>query len=309
MMAISEVKLWSERICQKLTDNLSLTLSSGERESIFNAVEAADQTRYRLTQKYINFVTESSRGTDLIRLPDYQIWQELIQSREELMGAAKISLDSLARLNGSSLSLLNSLSMVWAMYSEPYFRNLKKSGYISGKTFLLAESASHGIPASATESEFINRVYREIGVYFDRDGINPNTGYAAFIGCIDSNGKNARRTLELGNIPNLANWQQWLENGRLAPNNNLNLNLKENQLLLWGLNLMPFDSGVQQAILKLSDIKAQFNQVKMELSRRFSGRDAQAPIEELRKTFTPQIYDQNQALAGRLGVFFKYLTT
>ena len=309
MMAISEVKLWSERISDKVGGVLRKPLSSGEKERIFNAVESADQTRFQLTKRYLNFATQSDRGDALIRLPDYQIWQELLAARDELLAKAEVSLEALARQNGNSRPFLNSLSMVWAMYSEPYFRNLKQSGYISEKTYLLAEPATHAISASPTEADFIYQVYRRLGIYFDRQGLNPNTGYAAFIGCVDSSGKNARPNLELGSIPNLSSWQQWLSEGRLAPINNLTVNLKDNQLLLWGLNLMPFDSGVQQAILNLNNIRVEFSQSKKEISSRFPGKSAQQPIEQLKREFEPQIFSQNQVLADRLNSFFQYLTT
>ncbi len=308
IMAISEVKLWSNRICQKLSYILGQPLSSAEKERVFNAVETADQTRYKLTQRYLSYVTDSRRGQELIRLPDYQIWKELTSARDELLQSGNLSLSQLAKIHDSSPAWLESLSLVWAMYSQPYFRNLRQSGFISGTNYLVTEPAEHAIAASATEAYFVNKIYQNLGVYFDPSGINANTGYAAFIGCIDSRGQNARRSLTLGSIPNLANWEKLLSIGTLAPENNLSLNLKENQLLLWGLNLMPFDAIVQQAIIGLTNIRSEFVDSKKEINGNNGNSQAQSMVNELRLRLEPEIFAVNKLIASQLNSFFKFLT-
>lgn len=309
MMAISEVKLWSQRICQKLNNILGQSLSSGEKERIFDAVETADQTRFKLTQRYITYVTNSPRGQSLKRLPDYQIWRELTTARDELLLLGELSLNKLARMYNASPALLEPLSLVWAMYSEPYFRNLRQSGLINGHVYLIAEPAEHAQATSATEAYFINKIYQDLGVYFERYGINHKTGYAAFIGCLDSRGQNARRSLNLGSIPNLANWQQLLSQGTLTAENNLTLNLRENQLLLWGLNLMPFDEAVQQAIISLANLRAQFVAAKKQINSNSSQNNgiAKTKVDQLRYRLEPEIFIANQLIAKQLYNFFNYL--
>ena len=310
MMAISEVKLWSDRICQKLNNILGQSLSPGEKEQIFDAVETADQTRFKLSQRYIDYVTNSSRGQSLKRLPDYQIFKELTAARDELLQSGNLSLNKLSKMYDTSPAWLGSLSLVWAMYSQPYFRNLRQSGFIKGNTYLVAEPAEHAQAASATEAYFINKIYQNLGIYFDRQGINSNTGYAAFIGCLDERGQNARRSLNLSSIPNLANWQQLLSQGTLAPENNLTLNLRENKLLLWSLNLMPFDEIIQQAIISLANIRAQFVAGKKQINGNSSQNNgiAKTKVDQLRYRLEPEIFIANQLIAKQLYNFFNYLT-
>jgi len=312
LMAISEVRLWSERICQKLSWVLPDPLTSTDKDQIFKAVEEADKKRYQLTQRYISYVTDNpQREADLKRILDYQIWPELTTARDELIQAAGLSLEQLAAMYQTNVTWIDSMSLVWTMYSQPYFQVLKQGGYIQGEQFLIAEPAEHAQPASAVEAYFTNRIYQKfnrLGVYFYPEGINANTGYVAFIGCIDSRGQNARKNLSLGEIPNLSNWEKMLTGGQLSPENNLSINIQENKLLLWALNLMPFESEVQESIIALTKIRQEFNETKKKTNGEIKGKEAQAFVSGLKQKLEPEIFAVNQKLASSLFLFFQYLT-
>jgi hypothetical protein len=271
IFAISEARLWSTRICDKLAQIFQQPLTSSETTVITQAIEDAEQTRFKLTDRYLQFVT-NNQSPPLFRLVDRDVWQELGEARDELLKTAGVSLEDLSLRLSQPVNYLKDRGRIWAMYSQPYFNALRNKGIITSPQVLISEPVLHSFGTSEADRFIVNQIYHDKGIYFNPSGINPDTGFVVFIECLTSKGKSVRRELPVGTTPNISNWEQLFDRrsfekptsplqGLLAAENNLILNPAENNLFIWGINFLPFGETLT-ALSRLVDVKAQFNQDK-----------------------------------------------
>lgn len=297
--AISEGRLWAERAITKLATILRRNLSPEERSAIESAIYDAENTREELTRRYLSALLQNDNLT-FRRVNDYDIWDELKKARDKLLQTAGISLEHLSAQDPTAPNA----SIVWGMYSEPYFDVLRGSGIITSSKVLIVEPAFHAYPETRAHRQVADRIYPGNNRYFSRRGLNANTGFVAFIECLDEKGFNVRRTKPAGLVPNIANWESLFEKGNQfdpGSDSNLAINPALNALFQWGLNLYPTDD-VLSALFRLSDIQRDYKKAKLN----YSG-DQQAII-DLKKAAMETIYSQNTIIAAKLQGLFRYMT-
>lgn len=270
-VAISETRLWSTRVCDKLSQIFRKPLEPQEKEQIEQAVEDAELTRFKLTQRYLQLVT-NNQSPSLTRVTDRSIWQELAEARDELLSAANISIEDLSRKFAQSTDYIKNRGRIWAMYSQPYFSKLRNLSFINSPQVLISEPSLHTFATSESGRFIVDNIYHRQGIYFDPQGINPDTGFIVFIEALTSRGKSVRRELPVGACPNISNWEQLFDRrsfsqsdsplrGILAAENNLSLNPATNNLFIWGLNFLPFGETLE-TLEKLILLKKTFDDDK-----------------------------------------------
>lgn len=315
---ISERRLWSERIALKLSRVLERTLTPADKNKIERAIDQADIARAIMTEKYLKFLLGDKDGIVFRRVVDDDIWQDLKQARNEMLRLAGLSIEGLKRKFPKENAAIESSSLVWSMYSEPYFDTLRKNGYIRNKTVFIAEPILHACAETLPENELSTRVYQNKGVYFDPDGFNPNTGFIAYIECLTSRGENIRRELRAGEVPNIANWQRLFNGGEMIdPESNAVLNPPDNKIFLWGTNLLPYGK-TREALLALVDIQEEFKKERKMINSQFMTgatkpqADTKSLLQrktgELREAFEKRVVDENIKIAIQLKELFAYLT-
>lgn len=312
---ISERRLWTERITTKLSQILNRRLTVQEQYAIERSVEQAEMKRAIMTKRYIQSVT-GNENVVFQRIVDDDIWTELNNSQKEMFSRIGLTIDSLERMFPANGAIIQSSSLVWTMYSEPYFDALRKKGLIAKKTVFIAEPSLHTYADNQAGSEVVSRTYQDKGVYFDPKGMNSNTGFIAFIECVTQDGINVRKNLGVGGVPNISNWEQ-LFNGELDPERNSVVNPKDNRLFLWGVNFLPFGS-TRQSLLRLVDIQDEFQKQKTKIATTFSKNGAkkdpsirgniQVQIDSLRQEFSRRIQEENSIIASNLKQLFAFLT-
>lgn len=312
---ISERKLWSMRVIEKLRTILNRKLSEEERNAIESAVENAEITRAQITKKYLAYIT-GNENIVFQRVIDEDVWAGLERARNEMLRRAGLPLDLLQKRYPNERFTLPYSSLVWTMYSEPYFDMLRQEGYMKAKRAYIVEPSLHATVETQSDSEMAINIYQSRGIYQDPRGFNANTGFIAYLECVDGEGKNVRKGLCIGDVPNIVNWQNlFKEGGLLDPEKNATLTPSENQLFLWGANLLPFRQ-VRQALLALAQLQDTFKEEKKRLNGNgqnnegSNGRVAvQQKVDALKKELLPRVIEQNVTIASELKKLFTYLTS
>lgn len=311
---ISERKLWSMRIVEKLRIILNRKLSEEERNAIENAVENAEVTRARITEKYIVYIT-GNENIVFRRVVDEDVWTSLEQARNEMLARAGLPLGLLQKRYPNERFTLPYSSLVWAMYNEPYFDMLRQEGYMKAKRAYIVEPSLHATVETQSDLEMAINIYRSRGIYQDSRGFNANTGFIAYLECVNGEGKNVRKELCIGDVPNIINWQNLFEEGGLLdPEKNATLTPNENQLFLWGANLLPFRQ-VRQALLALAQLQDTFKEEKKRLNGNGQNNKGgneriavQEKVDALKVELLPKVIEQNSIIASELKKLFAYLT-
>lgn len=313
-VAISERKLWSTRIVEKLTKIFLRDLTANEQQQIEEAVEISEQIKFSITQRYLEYVL--GRKPQLARVVDEDIWEDLRGARDEMLQNAGLSIPLLQQEFPTDPTLVNT-SLVWAMYTQPYFDVLRERGYIERNIAIVVEPSHHAFVETKAEVVMARRVFGERGRYFDANGFNNQTGFVTFIECLDGKGQNVRKTLAIDSVPNISNWKRlFTSSGFLSPENNATLTPSDNRLFLWGLNFIPFGK-VQEALLQIISVQEEFKKKKDELANQFpveTRRDVnvrqsmQQKVEELRQELLQQVNQYNEVIAKELQQFFAFIT-
>lgn len=304
---ISERKLWTLRIISKLESILNTSLLPDQRSKIEKSVENAEQIRALLTKRYIQYVT-LNENVIFRRVIDEDIWEGLERSRDEMLAKAGLSLSRLMNLYPKEKASLPYSSLVWAMYAEPYFDMLRQEGYMTKTQVFIVEPSLHAAAETQSEQEIALQVFRYKGSYFDPKGFNPNTGFMAYFECVNADGKNVRKELGVGQVPNIKNWESLFEeSGQLNPANNSKIVLSENQLFLWGANIFPF-RNVKNALIALSDLTEEFKKERAKIVNDNEKGFVQDKISQIKEEFEKEVVKQNIIIAIELKQLFEYLT-
>lgn len=307
-VSISESKLWADKIVQKMIRN-GMQLTDADRDAIVAAVEQAEIARYQMTERYMRIMT-GNPNLSLTRVPDYEVLEDITRARDELLREAHVNLGSLARTYPDEKDKVGNGSIIYSMYSQPYFEALQSRGFISPqrKTFLIVEPVFHAWADSQTGDYLVDKVHRDAGVYFQR-GINSNTGQVAYVECISPNKQSVRRELKCAQVPNVTNFYALLESGELAAEQNLILDPMQNKLFLWGMNILPTGATLQ-ALEGLISAKQDFDREKKEISDRTKGRaDVQQVVASMRARYiSERVLPLNAVINEELGMLFLTLT-
>lgn len=315
-VAISERRLWTERVNAKLSKVFDRKLSQAEQNMVERSLEEAEKIRAIITERYISLVT-GNENVNFKRVIDDDIWEDLKKAQEEMFARAGITINDLVSNFPSDAETIKSSAIVWAMYSEPYFDMLRNKGFIKNKTLFIVEPTLHTFADTAAGNAVVNAIYQNSGEYFDPNGINKNTGFIAFIECVKTGGDSVRKKSGVGEVPNISNWKRLLKDGFLNPLNNNIIDPTQNQLFVWGVNLFPYGK-VRDSLLALLEIQEEFQAEKKKISQRITlecGKkdlDArsrlQCQVDGLRKELLNKILCENEKIALNLEKLFVYLT-
>ncbi len=313
-VSISERRLWSERIAQKLGVVFDRQLTKKERDEIEQAVEDAEKIRFEMTRRYLVGVLKNE-DLSLSRVVDDDIWEELGRARDRILLSAGLNITEMKR--GKNSQGIDGRSRVWAMYTQPYFDVLRDGGYLSTKTVFVAEPVQHAAVESLADKEIADRFFRKRnGIFFNPSGVNRDTGFVAFIECINERKQKTKEDLFIGDVPNISNWQEWFNNGKpFDIYQNETLNPAENKLFLWGLNLLPTFGPMRDALLALVEIQQRFKDEKEKLRKQYplaadpvARFDMTAKTQLLKIDLIQEVLKQNSEIQFYLKLLFGDLT-
>lgn len=311
---ISEQGLWSRRLAAKLSDIFDRKLAPAEISAIEKAVARTEQARATMTERYLALATGGP--VDFRRIVDEDIWDDLRRAKSVMLGRVGLPEWKLIDKFPSESPIIKTSSMVWAMYSEPYFDALRRNGYVTKKTVFIVEPSLHTYADNASGNTVVQTIYQDRGKYFDPKGINPNTGFIAFMECITESGVNVRKNLGVGQVPNISNWRNLFENGTLTPDKNLAIEPRDNKLFVWGLNFLPF-GATRQNLLRLVKLQEEFIKEKLAITSSVPSSSMRDPnarktiqgrVEELRQQMLQRVNRENEQIADALKGLFARLT-
>lgn len=312
---ISEQRLWTERITAKLSQ-IFRGISSQEQEKIAQAVANAEQMRAEMTSRYLQYVT-GNEDISFKRIVDDDIWDDLRYAQVDTFSRIGLSVEKLQRMFPDEAETTKSKSLIWSMYSEPYFDVLRNKEIISKPTVFVVEPILHAVGDNKSGKEVARRIYQDQGIYFDKRGMNPNTGFIAYLGCFTPDKNDIKDQFSAGEVTNVSNWRSLFSGGgRLNPDNNRDTDLSKNLLFVEGLNMLPF--GVcQKKLLELVSLQQRFKEEKALLGKSFATRVKKDPVvqasmrdktEQLRQAMLIDVNDANAAIALELKNMFTFLT-
>lgn len=317
-VVISERRLWSSRIREKVALALRRKLNSAEEQKLCQALEDAELARSKLTEGYLREVVGGEFR--FRRVVDEDIWGDLRAARDDTLYPIGWDVGRLSREFGISPKVINLSAMVWAMYSQPYFDVLRSNGYATGEFGLVVEPSEHACAETRPESVLAKELYAKKGVYLS-PGLNNRTGFIPYFECLTGNGDNTRKALTIDEIPNVANWQTWMQSGgRLDPEKNATTNPAENQVFLWGMNLLPYGETLT-ALLSIGALADAFKAQKAEISKtiavnrsdpevfRANIASQQAKVNDLRIMIEQAVARQNEVVLANLNALFRKVTT
>ncbi|MDP3998240.1 MAG: hypothetical protein Q8P89_01320 [bacterium] len=314
-VVISERKLWTQRLTAKLEARFRRKLISLEKNWIEKAIEKSERARAEMTRRYLQFAT-GNQSLPFQRVVDDDVWEDLKRAKTETLAAADLTEERLCEMFPGETPVIKSATIVWAMYSQPYFEVLRENGFISKKKVFIVEPSLHAWTDNRAANEVVQRIYQDRGKYLDPSGINADTGFIAFIECVSEGGVNVRKNLGVGEVPNISNWRQLFEDGPLALEKNLVIEPRENKLFLWGVNFLPFGPNCD-CLLRLTELQEEFIKEKGKINMGFGGAAKKDPaireslqrkVNELRQEILEKVRDENEQIAGNLKGLLSYLT-
>lgn len=306
--AISETTLWANRIIEKTSRLFQRQLTTAEADQIRTAVEQAETIRYQMTERYLQLATANPH-LRLTRIPDTVIFSELQRVRDELLKQARLgNVADLAEKYQQDRDTVDGSTMVISLYTQPVFDLYRALGYLSSERPLgmIVEPASHAYGNTQLVGDFIRGIHRQAGKYYE-NGLNAHLGQAAYLESSTGDGNPTRRDLTPNQVPNIHNWPQLLADGFLALDQNNTLNPNQNQLFIWGVNLLPFGANLEP-LQRLVQAQAVFKTEKAALS---------APDKNERERLVKQLKDDilkeyvqpaNELIHQHLAAFFGHLT-
>lgn len=259
-VAISEEQLWGDRIKSAITNQLGRSLLPAEIISIEDSLTRAELKRYEMTRRYIAFVT--GKMPNFTRFTDRDIYLDLLDVQKQMFKAAGITLDQLIQMFPEEKGI-DSYSLVWGMYTGPYFALLQQKGIANTPKGLIIEPWWHAIGETRAKNFMNIRTFEEPNNYFRKNGVNENLGFAAYANLMNPDGTQMWVATPLNKIPNLSNYPGFIRE-IFTQEACCNLDLSQNPAFIWGVNLLPF--GVcKKALLEMLQIKDEYKNLKKKL--------------------------------------------
>jgi len=307
-VAISEERLWSERMSAILEERLKRELTGPEKTKIRGAVKEAEEKRFRYIRNYINLVRGSS-DTDLTPVIDEDVFGDLVEVRRQMMDIAGISLEKLASTFNEDTKTLDGLSIVWGMYIGPYITMLKKKGYISTQMSLIVEPWMHAAAERQSKDYLDEKLFTGKNEYLQPGGLNENVGLIPYMGISLPNGKRARQAKTISEVPNSTNYRNFLDFlwSDFSMSSGTSLNLSENPVFIWGVNLFPYGS-VRSALLKMVDLQIAYKQEKVGVTSSGDSdiQGKQRKVAELKSNFESLMIPNVEQVVRGLKEMFDY---
>jgi len=275
-VAISEVQLWFMKICNTLEMCLERNLNEKEKETVYKSIEFAEKKRYKITKKYIEYV--SGKNINLVRIVDKDIFKELVIARDALFNKVGITINDLAKplltrllkTSDDELSIniktkkaliqyIDTSSIVWLMYTGYYVKLLQKHNYIKTPYVIIIEPFS---PIHNNESRvlFNHLVYSGENAYLNKKGINNNLAYIAISESSSYNFNKSTSYLNISQVPNINNYKMFIN--LLKKDKSINeLDLSINEAFQLGFNYLPYGK-CKQLLLEMIRIIKEYKKEK-----------------------------------------------
>lgn len=268
-IAISEEQMWGNRIKAAVSTQQRRPLLQEEVNSIEASIQKAELFRFELTKRYIEYVT--GKKPDFLRFTDRDIYSDLVKVRNEMFKAAGISLERLIKMfpedNG-----IEGYSLIWGMYTGPYFALLKQKGIANTSKGVILEPWWHAIGETNSKHYMNVLTYTPFWKnYFQKTGINGDLGFAAYANLMTQNGDLMWVSTPLNQMPNASNYNDFLERN-FRQESCQNIDLSQNPAFIWGVNLLPY-GRCQQALYEMVRIKDEYKLSKKQITASSTDKD------------------------------------
>ncbi len=263
-VAISEERMWTEKVVHALERYFSRKLHQTEKDEIQIAIHNAEEKRYECTKRYLEYA--SGKKINLLRVVDRDIYKDLELARTRLFRKLNISLSDLTKstidritnrkqiLEVNELenfiksinSYIKSYSLIWMMYTGPYLSILKKKGFVKTPKAIVIESWNHfsGIEIEA-KTEFNYRLFGQNNGENNQlqpHSINEDIAFIAMDEPSDFRWKRHRRTRKINKVPNIHNVEKYVHTLSVSPTIT-SLDLSKNEVYQECFNFIPYKQG------------------------------------------------------------------
>lgn len=232
-IVISEALMWAKRVINAIERKLGQELGRAQRQKVEDAIEMAEKKRFTCTRSYLQILTQ--QRVELFRVVDRDIWSSLEAARAGMCTLAGID-DSKLELEAQYEANIKVAALMWAMYTGFYANKLKELGIMKTQKALIIEPAQHAIAESSTAKRIVQRVLRDKNAYLVPGGANADIGFAAFLEMMTFQGDRIRATKNIGQVPNINNWQQFIDDLK-NDSRTFSPDMKENGAFMWGVNM------------------------------------------------------------------------
>lgn len=271
--AISEENLWTKKVINTLELNLNRDLIDSEKQTIRNAIIIAEEKRYKITKKYIEYIL--NKKVSLTRIVDTHIYEDLIDGRDTMFERMGITVDDLVEplieriLNNPDaelkigtktrkdlLNYINSSSLVWFMYTGPYLKILQKKKFVTTKKGIIIEPWSHAI-SNESEAKFNSLFFTDNNSYLYSGGINEDIAFITIDEVSSYNWKPSKGFLSISEVPNINNYESII-NQLQEDISGADLNLGNNKSFMYGVNYLPY-GDCKEALIEMIHIADNFH--------------------------------------------------
>lgn len=306
-VAISERRLWGERIKRIVAEACGYRkLGRQNAGRIERALEDAEAKRYVATKRYIEYVKRGS--VSLIRVVDDEIFDELIKVRDTMLREASVTLHDLKKLYPSEDGSIDSGAIVWGMYTGPYLEMLKAKGYVSTTNGLIIEPWLHAVEETRARKELNNRIFSVRNNRYLGPGFNKNLGFVPYMDVTMPDGAATRKSMPIGDIPNVMNYTEFIRQLRNDPNI-ASVSLCENPAYIWGANLLPYGAA-KDALMGMVDISDSYKGMRKNVYVRDNVElvnEVKPLFKQLRKKFEIAMHKLAELVINELENALKYV--
>lgn len=302
-VAISEEKLWGDRVKATVKETMGRRLTAVEKVQLEDATQVAETIRYECTKRYLEYVT--GQDVNLMRVVDKDIYGDLVEVRNAMLDVAGISLYDLITQYPKEQTL-KGYSIVWGMYTGPYLAMLKSKGYVQTQKGLIVEPWMHAVSETRAKRRVNQRVFDNNRNPYLKPGANQDLGYVAYADVMMLNGQRVRQTKPINGVPNKENYQAFIEQLRSNPNST-SVTLTENSAFLWGANLLPF-GNTKDILYSMIALKEEYKVVKKEATSSTTSREeATSRAASIKDAFNKQMRMQADLVIADLEKMMQYV--
>jgi hypothetical protein len=287
---ISEEKLWMKRIVSAVGANINLSQIDVDR--LAESLQRAETMRLNMIQKYISYA--KGQQMDIRFFSDKDLYEDLVRVRDEMLRIAGIkSIDELVNASRfvNEKASIPGYSIVWGMYTGPYMDVLKSRGVIQTSKGMILEPWIHATSETPSKAHVTDKYFRRGGGYLE-DGPNQDLGFSAFYDVMHPNGKRMRTTQNVGFMPNISNYRNFIQMLSQSPSG-MNLTLSENDIFMWGANLFPY-GNTRLALIDMIAIKDEYKRKRVEMQSASGDRKLLAA--ELKREYQMRMFTSAQVI-------------
>lgn len=300
--AISEEKLWGDRVKSAVESSLRRRLNLVETGQLEVAMEIAELARFKFTKRYIEYI---QGGTiSLSRVVDRDIYTGLVAVRDEMLKTARVSLGGLLDRYPQERTTAG-YSIVWGMYTGPYLALLQERGYVSTPKGLIVEPWMHAISETRSRRMVNQNIFeRGKNPYLAQSSANQNLGFVAYADVMLGMGERVRQTIPISGVPNQQNYKEFIGNLN-ANGESANPSLADNPVFVWGVNLLPF-GNTKDALYKMITIKDAYKASRKNLGN-LPKEEASRKADQLRNDYSTFMAQQSEFVINELRKLLQYV--